>query len=288
MLSACTPSGSIQLLSSTVVDFPAASGIEFYRDTLYVFGDNVARLFLLTPDHQPLGSFRFGEGDAAVLPKEVKPDIESAMLVEAQGRATLVGVGSMSGVHRWQVFEHTLGSDTVTQTAFFTKETRFPGIAEINVEGSTAVGKDVLFCNRANLSTRKNHLLLWNRNADLVVKEIPLPEMNGVPGMSGLYYVREKDLLFFTASEEATSSAYADGAIGDSYLGWIRNFSTVWKKGRLVPDGFLTLADFNKAFTRQKIESVCMESFSGRTYRLHLAADNDDGKTVLFKINVSL
>jgi hypothetical protein len=100
--------------------------------------------------------------------------------------------------------------------------------------------------------------------------------------------VAEKDLLLFTASEEATTSAYEDGAIGDSYLGWINNFSEAWKSAAVVPTKVLKLPTFHPAFQHQKIESVCVESQQGRRYLLHLAADNDNGKTVLFKVALTL
>lgn len=288
MFNGCTHLPSVQLLSSSVLDFPSASGIEFYRDTLYVFGDNATRLLLLTPDHQPLRSVAYVSSKDSVLSKDTKPDIESAMMLEENNKLFIVGVGSMSGSNRWTVFSLEIGSDTMEQSQFFEIGTTINGINEINIEGSTAFDNHPLFCNRANLSTRKNHLLLWNRKENLVVKEMALPATDGIAGLSGLYYVKEKDLLLFTASEEATNNAYEDGAIGNSYIGWITNFSTAWKDDTIKPDHLLKLADFDQAFAGQKIESICMENCSGNDYLLHLAADNDNGKSVLFKVKLTL
>jgi hypothetical protein len=100
--------------------------------------------------------------------------------------------------------------------------------------------------------------------------------------------VAEEDVLLFTASEEATTSAYEDGAIGDSYLGWIANFTEAWKGNVLMPTEILKLPAFHQAFHQQKIESVCVEKQQGGRYLLHLAADNDNGKTVLFKVALTL
>lgn len=288
MFNGCTPSPAVQLLSAKVLDFPSASGIEFYRDTLYVFGDNTTRLLLLTPDHQPLRSVVYVNSKDSVLSKDTKPDIESAMMLEENNKLFVFGVGSMSGRNRWTIFTLETGNDTMERSQFFEIGTTINGINEINIEGSTAFNNHILLCNRANLSTRKNHLLLWNRKESLVVKEMALPATKGIAGLSGLYYVREKDLLLFTASEEATNNTYEDGTIGDSYIGWITDFSAAWKSDTIKPDHFLKLTDFDKAFAGQKIESVCMESYSGNDYQLHLAADNDNGKSVLFKVKLTL
>jgi hypothetical protein len=288
MLNGCTRPPSIQLLSSKVLNFPSASGIAFFNDTLYVFGDNATRLLLLTTGYQPVRSYVYDNRMDSALGKETKPDIESALLIEHIGKPVLVGVGSMSGSNRWSVYLLEIGNDMLTRSSFFKSGTTFNGIADINIEGSTTFGNGILFCNRANLSTRKNHLLWWNRKDNVVIKEITLPATDGVAGLSGLHYIKEKDLLLFTASEEETASTYEDGAIGNSYLGWIANFSSAWKKEKPKADGFLKLADFNRAFTGQKIESVCLEKSSGNSFLLHLAADNDDGKSVLFKVKLSL
>ena len=288
MLNGCTRSPSLQLLFPKVIGFPSASGLEFYKDTLYIFGDNATRLLLLTPDYQPVGSYTYANSNDAVLSKDAKPDIESALIIQEEAGPLLMGVGSMSGENRWSVYALHFGRDTLTQSTFFENGTTFTGIEEINIEGSTAFVNQILLCNRANLSTRKNHLLMWDRKNSIVVKELALPVTGSIAGLSGLYYVKEKDLLLFTASEEATGNAYEDGAIGESYLGWIAGFSFAWKTENLQPDGFLKLSQFDPAFAGQKIESVCMETYSGNTFLLHLAADNDDGKSGLFKVRLSL
>ena len=42
------------------------------------------------------------------------------------------------------------------------------------------------------------------------------------------------------------------------------------------------------AFTKQKIESVCIDHSENKNYNLILVADNDDGKSVLFELNLEL
>jgi hypothetical protein len=287
MFNACRNQPSITLLSSRTIDFPAASGIEMYRDTLYVFGDNATHLLMLSPAYQPLRQYSYWQSNETVIDKDEKPDIESAMIVIKNNQPVLIGMGSLSTEKRWVNFEFPLGADSFTRSSFFPKGTTFPDIKELNIEGCTAFGEGVVFCNRANLETKQNHLLFKNSNGTVEVKEIKLPKTQWVAGISGLYYVPEEDLLLFTASEEATTSAYQDGAIGESYLGWIERFSNASKNKILEPNAFLKLSGFDKKFTQQKIESVCVEKKQGNTFLLHLAADNDDGKSVLFKVKLT-
>ena len=223
-----------------------------------------------------------------VISKEDKPDIESAMIVEKGNKATLYGLGSMSDKKRWRVYEISLNDRVVKNKTFFEKDAVFPGIEEVNIEGSTTIENTVVLCNRANEKTRRNHLLFWNWKDNIDVKEITLPKTKGTAGMSGLYYVKEKDLLLFTASEEATDNAVSDGEIGDSFLGWISNFSTKTAQAEFTPDGFLKLSAFDKAFEQQKIESVCMEKEENTSLLLHLVADNDDGRSKIFKVRLTL
>jgi hypothetical protein len=176
----------------------------------------------------------------------------------------------------------------VTKKQFFDQQTTFDGAEEINIEGTAVVGELLVFANRANLKTKKNHLIFWNRKDKAVAKEIILPVTTGIAGISGLHYIPEKDLLLFTASEENTENALDDGDIGASYLGWIEDFSKKTNKTGLTTDGFLDLPATDKRFLHQKIESACLEKIRENVLRLHLAADNDNGRSELFTVDLRL
>lgn len=279
---------SLKLLAQKTLAFPSASGIEFYKDKLYIFGDNATNLLILSADYAQSDSVDYWRGSETVIEKEDKPDIESAMIVTRDKEPVLYGVGSMSDRKRWRVFEFSLDDLTFKKTHFFKKEDLLSGLQEVNIEGSAEVGPTVVLCNRANDKTKQNHLLFWNWKDSLITKEISLPKSIKTAGMSGLYYVKEKDLLLFTASEEATANAVADGEIGDSYLGWITEFSTKMTQPAFIPDGYLPLGKASKALARQKIESVCVEKVSGNHYILHLVADNDNNQSHLFKLELTL
>jgi hypothetical protein len=288
MFSACQRQPTFELLLTKTIDFPSGSGLSSTTTPFTFLATMPLPYCCSIPDTETVGRKAYWKNDTSIIAKDEKPDIESALMITINNKPVLIGVGSMSGEKRWGNYTFELGSDSLHQAQFFKNGTNFSGIEEINIEGSTAYSNAILLGNRANLSTKKNHLLLWSGKEDVLVKELALATGNHVAGLSGLHYVAEKDLLLFTASEEATTSAYEDGVIGNSYLGWINNFSEAWKSAEIVPTKVLKLPAFDPAFQHQKIESVCLESLQGRRYLLHLAADNDDGKTVLFKVALTL
>lgn len=286
--SGCREAPALQLINSQILDFPSASGIEFYGGRLYLFGDNAPQLLELSTSYKVIRKIAYWPDTSTVISKETKPDIESAFIILKEGKAELFGVGSLSGSHRWRVYQWSIGSDTLRRTNLFPDSVRFAGIEEINLEGSAAVGNTLVFCNRANLTTKTNHLIFRDKETEFTTKELRLPGTGSIAGLSGLYYVKEKDLLLFTASEEATYNAMDDGEIGESYLGWIQHFSSAKAKQVIQTSGLLKLTQFSPAFKGQKIEGVCAESVDSNRYRLHLVADNDNGSSKIFTVDLQL
>jgi len=167
------------------------------------------------------------------------------------------------------------------------------GIKETNIEGSTIAKKWLVASNRANLSQKKNELILvkanraLNQNATWKKIEVVLTQEEDVIGISGLEYWKKNDILLFTASTEATTSANLDGEIGDSYIGIINNFSRQLKQSVIKAD---TLLNISKSFNlhKQKIESICIEQHDSSSAILHLVADNDDGRSLIYKVRLTL
>jgi hypothetical protein len=279
----------IELLAMKELNFPSASAIEFYQDKVFLFGDDATHLLILSRDYQPLASINYWQGNFHRIPKPVKPDIESSLLLEQNGETILFGIGSMSDTNRWKVIKHNLSNKNTDSFSYFISKNNFTHINQLNIEGAATVNNFIVLANRANLSNPVNHLLYWDRaDIHLTAKKLLLPNEKAVAGVSGLYYVKEKDLLLMTASEEETASTTMDGAIGESYLGGIKKFSKRMNDAEFKPDFFYKLSDADKRFTKQKIESVCLETIGNDEMILHLAADNDNGKSHLFKLRLKL
>jgi len=277
----------IELLATKELNFPSASATEFYQDKLFLFGDDATYLLVLSPNYQLADSINYWQRNFHRIPKPVKPDIESSLLLEERGEMILYGIGSMSDTNRWKVIKHNLNNQQTDTFSYFISKNTLAQINQLNIEGAATVNNTIVLANRANLSNPVNHLLYWDRaDVHLVSKQLLLPKQKTVAGVSGLYYVKEKDLLLLTASEEETASTTKDGTIGESYLGGIKNFSKRLNDAEFKPDFFYQLSKTDDRFSKQKIESVCLEAIDGDELILHLAADNDNGKSHLFKVRL--
>lgn len=279
---------SLSVLQTKTIAFPSASAIECYNNRLYVFGDDAAYLLVLSTDYRPLDSVYYTAPTTGRISKDVKYDLESAVLLTADGQPCVMALGSYSTPTRRTAVRFFPATGLLRSGAYFADTVSFRGVKALNLEGSCAVGNTLVLANRANLANPENHLLFYKAGSAVVAKPIRLPKTESVAGVSGLFYLPQKDLLLFTASEEATASTTADGAIGESYLGGIKNVSGKMAGKEFKPDFFLKLVDFDKRFRQQKIESVCVESFVEDELLLHLAADNDDGSSQLFKGKLSI
>ncbi len=280
-----------QLLGYHELSFPSASAIEYYNNQLFIFGDDASYILVLNTNYQVKDTIRINADTSYRISKAIKPDIESAAISMQGTKPVLHAFGSMSTPNRNEMFSFPLTSmRTFKKTAISFQESNL-NIKELNIEGATFVHDDLLLINRANKNNPVNQLIRLKSHhiADslvisnlLFIKSLQLPENEGLAGVSGLYYVAEKDLLLFTASEEDTPNAIEDGIIGESYLGWILDFSQK-KEITIKADQLIKLSSADKIFNKQKIESVCVQWSRHNSMMLHLVSDNDDGRSKIFK-----
>jgi hypothetical protein len=280
---------AIKLLASKTLSFPSASAIEFYNNHLYLLGDDAPYLLILDTAYNLVDTVQYIQTKDVRLSKSIKPDIESAFIHQENGATLLAGIGSMSTSNRFVNFLFDTDRRTLeADTTFFNNNIIFPGIKEINIEGSAMVTGRIVFANRANNDNPKNHLIIYNEKKEPFISELILKEGSKVIGVSGLHYLKEKGLLFFTASIENTSDASVDGAIGDSYVGWIDRYTKKMKDEVITPTQMVNLSSLFPEFKKQKVESVCVESWKESQMLLHLVADNDDGNSKIFKLKLVL
>lgn len=180
--------------------------------------------------------------------------------------------------------------------AAFITQLAASGISELNIEGATVIGEALLLSNRGNNAYPVNQLIVtrtafWENEHAAEISVLPLALLTPTPvfsGVSELCYIPGKDLLLCTLSSEATTNAYDDGAIGDSYIGWITDISQKLSGTSLVLEGWLNLAEAHPIFNTEKIEGICLESSTEDSLILHLVSDNDGGESRLFKVTLSL
>jgi hypothetical protein len=300
MISCNEPSSSVVLLKKLLLkDFPSGSSLEFYNNRIYLIGDDAKQILVLDQAYNHIDSIPLFEARESRIPKYKKADLEASALIVTGDEARVLVFGSAAVSNREVVLELSPGkpSDSIKtiSTAVFTNRLKQAGIKEINLEGAATVNEYLVLCNRANENNTVNNFIITTPDfldnqatIKFNISSVKLPKQKNINGISGLAYVPEKDLLLFTASTELTGNAYDDGEIGDSYIGWIKDASTKLYLPEISPDGIINLAEADKEFAAEKIESICVEKYHEDIFDIHLVSDNDKGESTLFKIQFQL
>ena len=290
-----TAAQKIKLLKKThLTNYPSASALEFYKDKLYVIGDDAPSILILNNEHQILDSILLFRSEEKRIAPAIKVDLESSTIISIDNKVYLVGFSSFSTGLRNKIIFVDLSDK---KYSFKTVEANLKKISveELNIEGATSYNEQLLLSNRANLTHKYNSLILTSISPEKGIMQennkvitLHLPKTKSIIGISGITYLKEKDLLLFTASTEDTRNAYTDGKIGGSYLGYIKNISKKLDHQSVKIDKLISISKYLKEKAAQKIESVTVEKIEGNKIIIHLAADNDNGESSLFKLALRL
>jgi hypothetical protein len=259
-----------------------------------MIGDDARTIMALSADHKLIDSATIFEYPAKRISKEDKTDIESSAFIKRNGEDCLLAISSFSTKKRNKLLFITLEANgKIGKIDSIIQSFDIPDMHGMNIEGATTMDSTLVLVNRANTSTNANYLLLTRLVHDSLVSGnlnhifILLPQAKITQGISGLEYLPQRDILLFTASTEDTPSAYQDGTIGESYLGCILDFSKKINADVIKPDRYIALSGVLGS-KLQKIESIAVEKEKTNELVIHLAADNDNGSSSLFKLRWKL
>jgi hypothetical protein len=292
---------TIQLLKFLLLaDYPSGSSINYYEEKFYLIGDDASYILILDKNYDRIDSIRLFTYPEKRIPKREKADFEASTLVKVNGKDHLLVLGSASREERKRVILISLNLPEPYFKGYHDEEfiSRLvaSGIQEVNIEGVTTVGNQIVLTNRGNASNPKNHLIItdnyfWEKQKEAAVytlQLLPPADVRGFIGASDVFYLKSNDVLLLTLSSEAAGNSYEDGTIGNSYLGWINDFTQKIKDPEVRLDGLINLSDASKEFNGEKIEGICVESVTNEDCILHLVSDNDKGESKLFKIKMDL
>ncbi|MBA4056239.1 MAG: hypothetical protein C0490_16105 [Marivirga sp.] len=298
------PISKIKLLESLpLTDFPSGSSINYRNGQLYLIGDDANNILILDTHYKRIDSKKLFDFPDKRIPKPVKADLEASTLITIAGQDYLLILGSASTPSREKIFLIPFlksGLDMphfrVLNDEIFTRRLQVNGIDEVNIEGATMIGKNLIFSNRGNRKNITNHFIItdigfWEHqaSADLKVLPVQVPAIaDDAPGISELCYVDVLDLLLISFSSELTDNPYDDGAIGNSYIGWINKFSLKIQNPDPVVEKTINLSEVHADFKNQKIEGLCVESVNDKSMIIHLISDNDQGESKLFKVKMPI
>ncbi len=281
--------------SNELNDYPSGSGIAFFNNHIYLIGDDTGYLLIVDTALNKSDSIKLIESQQKRIPKDSKQDLEAAAVVPVNKSSAvlLIGSGSLDPYrsNAWLINPHTKQKTCISLKTFY-KRIKAQGIDELNIEGITAIPGGIVLANRGNKTFAKNHLIFtakefWNYQDSAAIKIIKVGTYTDTAffnGVSGLEYSKKTDRLLLTVSTENTYNSLADGAIGKSYLWIINDISSKKRLTAINPNRIIDLAALDKRFAGHKIESVCIIAENRKETELVLAADDDKGTTVLFKI----
>ena len=273
--------------------YPSASAIEYFDEKLYVIGDDATNVLVLDTSLNIIDSIPLLSYPGKRIPKDIKPDLEASAL--NADNLFLFGSGSLSPYRNfaWRHNLKTKDNDSINLEPLFLKAKEL-GIEEINIEGVCFVPGKLILVNRGNKGYPHNHFIItdeksWINDSSFQISIIPFEiqkDTASFKGISGLCYAQESDLLIMTVSTEDTRNSYDDGMIGKSYLWIINNISNKLDNKILSPDKIIDLEELDLRFKKQKIESATVIGEINDLIHLVIVADNDDGSSTIFKMNI--
>jgi hypothetical protein len=288
----------LELLDFRELDnYPSGSGIEFYDDKVYLVGDDAKDLLVMNKKWNKPELINLFDTPGKKIPKEFKSDLETMTLLQVDKKPHLLilGSGSAERRNRGLLFNLKSKAQTWLDLSVFYNRLRNTGIPELNIEGIALVYDYLVLVNRGNSTHPGNQLIVTKPNFWKQQQEAPIQLLNvdfgDAPkelGISGLTYSDKHEDLFLTISTEATPNAVDDGLIGKSYLGVIENLyrKIGREKGKIKVNQLIDLPATDEKFAGYKIESVCIQSEKDHSMKLQMVADNDTGKSYLFKVYV--
>ncbi len=278
-------------------DFSSGSAMVSAGDKIYLAGDDASFICVTDKYFNIIDTITLEKHQGKRIPKPVKHDIEAATLIQIKKQPYILfaGSGSLSPYRNTiTLIDVKNGSKNIFNVETIYERFKAEGIEQLNIEGAASLSNYVIFANRGNKSYRKNHLIFtspgfWNEQRDAPIHIMTIGTNTDTlffNGVSGLEYSPLSDRLIMTVSTEETYDSQTDGIIGKSYLWIIHDISSKTKRASINPDQIIDLEQIDKRFTGQKIESVCILEESRKQITLGLVADNDDGTSVLFKLEL--
>ena len=133
---------TVRLIKTTFLpSYPSASAIEFYKDELYVIGDDARHLLILDKELNIRDSVLLFKGAENRIAKDKKADLEAAALTNENGRTTLYAFSSFSTAKR--IKQLILYPETkkykIESVRSYLKGLKQTGLKELNIEGAAFV-----------------------------------------------------------------------------------------------------------------------------------------------------
>jgi hypothetical protein len=280
-------------------NYPSGSGIEFYDDKIYLVGDDARDLLVMDKKWNKPELVNLFEKTGKKTPKDFKSDLETitVLQVDKKPHLLILGSGSTEDRNKGLLFNLKNNARTWIDLSIFYSRLKAAGITSLNIEGIALVYDYLVLVNRGNDANPDNHLIVtkpnfWKQQQDAPIEllKIDFAQVSKERlGVTGLSYSDKHEDLFLTIVTENTTKTTEDGAIRKSYLAVIENLyrKIGREKVKIKVNQLIDLSAADKKFKGYNIESVCIQSEKDHSVKLQMIADNDTGKSYLFRTYLS-
>lgn len=288
----------VLITENYVVDsMSSGSAIAVDGDSVYIIGDDVNYLAVLNIKDRSTKRIMFNAtASSERVSKPLKHDFESCVTGKINDRNYLVAFGS-GGISPMRdsvfAFDAVSGKNFISSLGSFYKAVSAKAglnSGGLNFEGAALCGKRLLLFNRG-----KNFICVvpWDQMTDyifhtdtvipsFVIIPVQLPVVNGFQvGFSGACTLDEHSVVF-TASLEETTNFIDDGEVKGSYIGILdlhNETATITQ--------FTQLRDERNSIVLDKLESVDIIKQTDSSITAIAVADNDNGSSKIFMLEIS-
>jgi hypothetical protein len=297
-------------------DLPSASGMEVINGIIYIVGDNSPYLYKLDHSLKVLEKIELYKAELkdGVIPKPVKPDLESMakLSINNYPHILMLGSGSKSpyrdvaclvklptNYNRKHVVTHINIAELYN---LLRSNDEIMNGGELNLEGA-AVSKDNFIIFNRSSSGSKSVALYFNLEEFVeylqghtemtpfpVIRDYDLPSINNVKsGFSGADVFDDK--LFFTLAVENTTNAIDDGEVFGSFVGWMPASKVSNMKGSTKDEntiqGTVQLMYDDKPYIG-KVESISVYEKDADKYIALAVTDSDGGDSEILMLEIEL
>lgn len=285
------------ILNHKKISVSAASGVEVYKENLYMISDNTEGISVcdFNGNFQKVIALSANVSSDKVIEKKFKSDYEACTIISRNKSDYLLLVGSGSKrENRNKAKLVSLTKESIIEN--YNLEDFYQALRDeahissedFNIEALAYYDNKLYFFNRGTneiLSLKQSAFFDFvnGESTELKIKKyrIELDDINGAKsGISGAT-ISENGVVLFCASAEETKDWYNDGEILGSSIGWF-HINDLEKHFKVSTHPIME----NGKVIKTKVESLAVEFINDEKAKLFLVSDNDGLDSELFIVEV--